>query len=293
MATTSQTVTTTTSQADTKVKAVAPVVTETKDKVVDKNRVYVGNLSYRTTSEELKAYFLTVCPGVTHAEVISYPNGRSKGCGLVEFKSASEAEKAIKELNNTELGTRKIFIREDREPKGFQGGAGKGDKSPEKKTSTTSTTTATTTTSSSSTSSAPRRNNDYQPSGRGGRGGRGGYNNRYNNNNNNNNDNNNDNRSYQPRGQKQSAPRAKNSDASNLYVGNLPYSCQDGDLQELFEAHGDVVKAEVAMDRNSRSKGFGTVKMGSADDANNAITELNESTFQGRKIVVRIDNFAA
>jgi len=53
------------------------------------------------------------------------------------------------------------------------------------------------------------------------------------------------------------------------------------------------VKAEVAMDRNSRSKGFGTVKMGSADDANNAITELNESTFQGRKIVVRIDSFAA
>jgi len=282
---TSQAQTTTTSQSETKTKsatATPSVTTESKDKVVDKNRVYVGNLSYRTTSEELKAYFLTVCPGVTTAEVISYPNGRSKGCGLVEFKSSSEAERAIKELNNTELGTRKIFIREDREPKGFQGGGGKEKTTvTEKKssgntnnnTSTTSQSSSSSSSSSSQSSSAPR----YQSSGRGGRGG---YN-RYNNNNN-----------YQPRGQ-QSAQRQKNSDASNLYVGNLPYSVGDSDLLELFEAHGDVVKAEVALDRNSRSKGFGTVKMGSADDANNAIAELNESTFQGRKIVVRIDNFAA
>lgn len=45
-------------------------------------------------------------------------NGRSKGCGLVEYASQEEAAKAIAELNNTELEGRLIFVREDREPEG-------------------------------------------------------------------------------------------------------------------------------------------------------------------------------
>lgn len=45
-------------------------------------------------------------------------NGRSKGCGLVEYATQEEAAKAIAELNNTELEGRLIFVREDREPEG-------------------------------------------------------------------------------------------------------------------------------------------------------------------------------
>jgi len=245
---------------------------ENKEKTFDKSRVYVGNLSYRTTSEELKAYFLTKCSGVLMAEVISYPNGRSKGCGLVEFKSSSEAEKAIKELNNTELAARKIFIREDREEKGFQGGSSNNKTIPRKTFNNNNNT-----------------NNNTNT------------NNNNNNNNSNNNNNNrrnddrrgyyNNNRNYQPRDQKQES-RKKNSDGSNLYVGNLPYSTQDSDLKTLFEEYGDVIKAEVALDRNGRSKGFGMVKMANIDEANAAITNLNESSFEKRKLVVRVDNFA-
>jgi RNA recognition motif-containing protein len=50
--------------------------------------------------------------------VLEEANGRSKGCGLVEFSTQEEADKAIAELNNTELEGRLIFVREDREPEG-------------------------------------------------------------------------------------------------------------------------------------------------------------------------------
>jgi len=267
--------------------------TEVKEKVIDKNRVYVGNLSYRTTSEELKAYFLTVCPGVTAAEVISYPNGRSKGCGLVEFKTAGDAEKAIKELNNTELASRKIYIREDREAKGFIGGGG-GTKvgTAVKKSNTNNNNSNNNNTNNSNGNNTNGSNNRRNDQGQERRN----YN--YTNNNNNNNrsydNNNNNHRNYQPRDreQKQQAPRTKNTDGSNLYVGNLPYSTQDSDLKSLFEEHGEVAKAEVVLDRNGRSKGFGMVKMASVTDADAAITGLNEQTYQNRKLVVRVDNYA-
>jgi RNA recognition motif-containing protein len=45
----------------------------------------------------------------------SGPDGRSKGCGIVEFTSPDEAQRAIAELNDTELMGRMVFVREDRE----------------------------------------------------------------------------------------------------------------------------------------------------------------------------------
>jgi len=59
---------------------------------------------------------------------------------------------------------------------------------------------------------------------------------------------------------------------SKLYVGNLPYSMRDDDLQQHFARFGDVASAKVMMDRDTgRSKGFGFVEMGSADDAKAAM----------------------
>jgi len=251
---------------------------ETKEKVIDKNRVYVGNLSYRTTSEELKAYFLTVCSGVTTAEVISYPNGRSKGCGLVEFETAGDAEKAIKELNNTELATRKIFIREDREAKGFQGGGLNKGAVPhdKKKQISNSNNNSNNNNNNNSNNNGNNNNNRRNDQGEGRR--------NYNYTNNNSRSYETSKKNYQPRDQKQQAPRTKNTDGANLYVGNLPYSTQDSDLKALFEEHGDVLKAEVVLDRTGRSKGFGMVKMATVTDASAAITGLNEQTYQNRKI---------
>jgi len=51
---------------------------------------------------------------------------------------------------------------------------------------------------------------------------------------------------------------------NKLYVGNLPYSFRDEDLQQAFSAHGSVTSAKVMMERDTgRSKGFGFVEMGS------------------------------
>ena len=78
-------------------------------------RVYVGNLSWDCQWQELKDYMRSVGE-VVHAEVMSGADGRSKGCGLVEFKKPAEAQRAIQELNDSELMGRVIFVREDREP---------------------------------------------------------------------------------------------------------------------------------------------------------------------------------
>jgi RNA recognition motif-containing protein len=72
-----------------------------------------------------------------------------------------------------------------------------------------------------------------------------------------------------------------------LFVGSLPWSVDDSALQSAFEAHGTVISAKIVKDRaTGRSKGFGFVEMENQSDADNAISALNESEFQGRNIVV-------
>ena len=73
----------------------------------------------------------------------------------------------------------------------------------------------------------------------------------------------------------------------NIYVGNLSYETTENDLRNMFEAYGTVDRASVVMDRMSnRSKGFGFVEMSNDTEAREAISALNESDIQGRKITV-------
>ena len=75
--------------------------------------------------------------------------------------------------------------------------------------------------------------------------------------------------------------------SKRLYVGNLPYTTTDNDLNELFSPLGAVVSAEVVMDRDSgRSKGFGFVEMANDSDAATAIEKLNGQPFEGRPLTV-------
>jgi len=72
-----------------------------------------------------------------------------------------------------------------------------------------------------------------------------------------------------------------------LYVGNLPYSLSDSQLEEMFSAHGNVQSAQVIMDRDTgRSKGFGFVEMGSSEEAEAAINALNGMDQGGRPLTV-------
>ena len=86
--------------------------------------VYVGNLSWETSWQDLKDHF-RAAGDVSHADVMQEHDGRSKGCGIVSFVSARDAANAIRQLHDTELHGRKIFVREDREAAAVNG-KGKG-----------------------------------------------------------------------------------------------------------------------------------------------------------------------
>src|SRR5205823_13897490 len=70
-----------------------------------------------------------------------------------------------------------------------------------------------------------------------------------------------------------------------LYVGNLAFGVTDGDLQQMFAAHGTVQSAQVIVDRDTgRSKGFGFVEMGSDQEAQAAAQALNGQEVNGRAL---------
>lgn len=74
---------------------------------------------------------------------------------------------------------------------------------------------------------------------------------------------------------------------NKLYVGNLPYTVRDEDLQQAFSAYGAVNSAKVMMERETgRSKGFGFVEMGSDAEAQSAIQGMNGQSLGGRSLVV-------
>ena len=74
---------------------------------------------------------------------------------------------------------------------------------------------------------------------------------------------------------------------NKLYVGNLPYTVRDQDLQQAFGAFGNVNSAKVMMERDTgRSKGFGFVEMGNDAEAQAAVEGMNGQSLGGRSLVV-------
>lgn len=82
------------------------------------HRCYVGNLSWGTDAAALRDHVEGILGqgSIKLATVFTERSGRSKGCGVIEFTSAEFAQQAIREVTDTELDNRPIFVREDREP---------------------------------------------------------------------------------------------------------------------------------------------------------------------------------
>lgn len=77
--------------------------------------------------------------------------------------------------------------------------------------------------------------------------------------------------------------------ATNLFVGNLPFTTSSPDLEELFTPFGTVSRAQVITDRDTgRSRGFGFVEMDSDEEAQKAIDSLDGRDFEGRQLKVNI-----
>ena len=76
---------------------------------------------------------------------------------------------------------------------------------------------------------------------------------------------------------------------SKLYVGNLSYSVTEEQLKQLFSKHGVIKDAVVIKDNfTDRSKGFGFVEMNTPEEAESAITALNNTEVDGRSIKVNV-----
>ncbi len=102
--------------------------------------IYVGNLAYSTTDDQLRSYFEEYGSVDSARVVMDRESGRSKGFGFVEMSNANEANAAIEALNGQEIGGRSLTVnearpREERGPRrgggGFGGGGfGGGDRGP-------------------------------------------------------------------------------------------------------------------------------------------------------------------
>ena len=74
---------------------------------------------------------------------------------------------------------------------------------------------------------------------------------------------------------------------NKIYVGNLPFSVDQDGLKKMFESYGAITEATIISDRFSgRSKGFGFVTFEKDEDAQKAVSEMNEKEIEGRNIKV-------
>jgi RNA recognition motif-containing protein len=277
-------------------------------------RVYVGNLSWDVAWQDLKDH-MRQAGEVTFAEVITEYNGRSKGCGIVEYATEEAAKHAIATLSDTELKGRMIFVREDRE---HSSGTAHGN-APQKHQATSvyvsnlSTDTswqdlkdhmrkagnvdsATIMTNAQGESlgcavvvyqrpqEASRAIRELQHTELHGQ-------------------------TLYVREDRVPAGRGGRGGrgpaaggrggrggggrgGSQLFVGNLSLETSWRDLKDHFKTCGDVKRAEVVMNSAGESKGFGTVQFFQSADAESAIQELNGSELNGNTIEVRMDQRA-
>lgn len=77
--------------------------------------------------------------------------------------------------------------------------------------------------------------------------------------------------------------------AKKIYVGNLNFNSTEDGLRDLFTQYGTVLTADIVMDRyTGRSRGFGFVEMENEEDADNAISALDGTEFDGRNLRVSV-----
>jgi RNA recognition motif-containing protein len=88
-------------------------------------KLYVGNLSFRTTSEELREAFAAVGAVESASVIEDRDTGRSRGFAFVEMATADEAAAAIEQFNGKDFGGRNLTVNEAK-PRADRGGGGRG-----------------------------------------------------------------------------------------------------------------------------------------------------------------------
>jgi RNA recognition motif-containing protein len=227
-----------------------------------KRRVYVGNLAWSVSWQDLKDIMKTTGHEVTRADIMLTPDGRSKGCGIVEFATVEGAVQAVTDLNDIELNGRRIFVREDREHRGGVGPAmGTGRFIPYQH---------------HQLQNRPNHSQNYQYHTTGG-----------------------DNNCYHHSNYSGGAGQGfegtpgtniqAQTQSRRVYVGNLSWNVSWQELKEHMWAVGNVVHAEIITEPNGRSKGCGIVEYSTEMEALQAISSMTHTELKGRNIFVRED----
>lgn len=178
-------------------------------------KVYIGNLSYNTTEEDLKEYVSRSVEPVSIELLYNY-KGLPRGAAIAEFATPEDAEKVIGDLNEETLEGRTTYLRPARP----------------------------------SPSSATDGDDSGKP-----------FYNRF----------------------------AANEKGTTVFFGNLPWSMAWQDLKDFARAAGPVIRADVPVGDQRRSKGYGTVVYETKEAADEAIDTLNGKEVDGRVIEVRLD----
>jgi len=272
-------------------------------------RVYVGNIDWRTSWQDLKDH-MRAAGEVAIADIFQEPDGRSKGCAIVVYKSSEDAQNAISTLNDSYLRGRLIFVREDLEasrtvyvgnidwrvqwqdlkdhmrtagevafvdiPEDSQGRS-KGWAIVEYKSSEDAQNAVSTLNDSPLGGRMIFVREDHEGSRmrqgftKGNEGGK--------------------------KGQEDVAPdvvplRVGLRDKGRLvYAGNLPWRVPWYAVKDLFKQHGEVIRVDMKTDENQRSAGYALVLYKTEEEAQQAVRNLNEAYFQGRRIMVRLDKY--
>lgn len=271
-------------------------------------RVYVGNLAWDVAWQDLKDH-MRQAGDVVHAEVIMEYNGRSKGCGIVEYSTEEAAQEAIRNLTDTELRGRMIFVREDRESSQGPHGAVRPQQNvsvyvwnlaPEtswqdlkdhmRRAGNVDSATILTNAQGESVccgvvvyqkpQEAARAIRELQGSELNGmplkcREDRERYDIRQRG------------RRY-GRGSGGRGGRGMALPDALVYVGNLAPETTWRDLKDHFRQCGDIRRAEVVIGANGQSRGYGSVQFSTKSEADAAIQRFNGSVFQGRTLEVRL-----
>lgn len=171
------------------------------------NSVFVGNLTYDCTPEDLKDYFSQV-GDVVRADIIT-SRGHHRGMGTVEFTNTEDVDEAIRRFDGAYLMDRQIFVRQDNPP-------------PE--------------------------NSRERP---------------------------------------QEKRKDRNGPIYEVFVANLPYSINWQALKDMFKECGNVIRADVEVDRSGYSRGFGTVIFGTLQEMQDAVARFHGYEVGGRQLEVR------
>jgi len=279
-------------------------------KAVVGGRLYVGNLDWTVSWQDLKDHFRR-CGEVVRADVMMESDGKSKGCGIVEYASNREANDAIRELSDTELKGRMIFVREDRESGGggggsshrtttvYPGGAREGSRASGSKLYVGNLAfevrwqdlkdhfkqhgtvlhadvlmEGTRSKGYGTVEMSTTREAEAAIRRFNGTDFMG--------------------RDLIVREDKFSDSSRGSAPGTSVYVGNLAYSVSWHSLKDHFKACGNVLYADVLIGADGRSKGCGIVRFETAEEAESAIRSLNDTEIEGtsRPIFVREDREA-